>query len=214
MGTPGHDDPPSWNITINPRGRDKDEEDKIFSITPGPNKMLGASLSWLAADGEDEEQTDGIVATESIKLLEQFAKENKPFFLGVGFYKPHTPFVAPKKYFDMYPKEEIKIPFIPEGYFETLPEPAQKILTRWKAQNYLLKIWRVQLYRHIMQPSLLWMHKWEKFWKLWMNLDYGKIQLLFLPQIMDHEIQIYKTVCMFFLYEFFFCTRTRNEQRK
>jgi iduronate 2-sulfatase len=134
IGTPGHDDPPSWNITVNPRGRDKDEEDKIFSLTPG---MFGASLSWLAAGGEDEEQTDGIVATEAIKLLEKFAKESTPFFLGVGFYKPHTPYVAPKKYFDMYPKDKIIIPYTPEGYLETLPVPAQKILTRFEVQNNL-----------------------------------------------------------------------------
>ncbi|WP_321374844.1 sulfatase [uncultured Draconibacterium sp.] len=137
IGTPGHDDPPSWNITVNPRGRDKDEEDKIFSITPGSNKMLGASLSWLAADGEDEEQTDGIVATESIKLLKQFAKQDNPFFLGVGFYKPHTPYVAPKKYFEMYPKDDIQVPEVPEGYFETIPKPAKDLMRRWKAQNDL-----------------------------------------------------------------------------
>lgn len=134
IGTPGHDDPPSWNITVNPRGRDKDEEDKIFSLIPG---RFGATLSWMEAEGEDEEQTDGIVATEAIKLLEQFSKEDKPFFLGVGFYKPHTPYVAPRKYFDMYDKNDIIIPYTPEGYLETLPIPAREILARFPEQNNL-----------------------------------------------------------------------------
>ncbi len=53
----------SWTHTINPRGRDKDKEDKIFSLIPG---TFGATLSWLAAEGADEEQTDGKVATEAI----------------------------------------------------------------------------------------------------------------------------------------------------
>ncbi len=134
IGTPGHDDPPSWNIAVNPRGRDKDEEDQIFSLIPG---RFGATLSWLAAEGEDEEQTDGIVATEAINLLKQFARDDTPFFLGVGFYKPHTPFVAPKKYFHMYSKKDIIIPYTPEGYLETLPVPARELLTRFPEQNNL-----------------------------------------------------------------------------
>jgi iduronate 2-sulfatase len=131
IGTPGHDDPASWSHTINPRGRDKDEEDQIFSLVPG---SFGATLSWLAADGTDEEQTDGIAATEAIAQLEKHAASGEPFFLGLGFYKPHTPFVAPKRYFEMYPRELISVPEVPEGYLESLPEPAQRILTMRKAQ--------------------------------------------------------------------------------
>lgn len=131
IGTSGHDDPESWNFTINPRGRDKDEEDKIFTLVPG---SFGGTLSWLAAEGEDEEQTDGIAATEAIELLEKYAETKEPFFLGLGFYKPHTPYVAPKKYFDLYPRELIRIPEVPEGYLESLPLPAQKILTQRKEQ--------------------------------------------------------------------------------
>ena len=131
IGTDGHDDPASWDTKINPRGRDKEEEEKIFSLRPG---SFGATLSWLAAEGEDEEQTDGIVATESIRLLRQYAVAEEPFFLAVGFYKPHTPYVAPKKYFDLYDLSEITVPRIPEDYLDTLPEPARKSVTAFKPQ--------------------------------------------------------------------------------
>ena len=63
IGTPGHDDPASWNHTFNPKGRDKTEESKVFSLVPG---SYGGTLSWLAADGTDEEQTDGIAAAEAV----------------------------------------------------------------------------------------------------------------------------------------------------
>jgi uncharacterized sulfatase len=57
IGTEGLDDPLSWERTVNPRGRDKDDEDKIFTLTPTANgsARFGATLSWLAAEGKDEE---------------------------------------------------------------------------------------------------------------------------------------------------------------
>ena len=94
-------------------------------------------LSWLAADGIDDEQTDGIAATEAIKKLDNFAKRETPFFLAVGFYRPHTPFVAPKKYFDLYDQEKIEIPQVSSEYLETLPLPAVKsIRAKKKNENY------------------------------------------------------------------------------
>ncbi len=131
VGTNSHDDPASWQTRINPRGRDKDEEHLIFSLNPG---SFGATLSWLAADGTDEEQTDGMVATESIRLMKEYKAAGKPFFIGAGFYKPHTPYVAPKKYFDLYDPADIVIPEVPEGYLDTIPKPAQKTVTAFKNQ--------------------------------------------------------------------------------
>ncbi len=120
IGTDGFDDPPSWELTVNPKGRDKDEEDLIFNAEP--HRKISAALSWLAAEGEDEEQTDGMITTEAIKLMEE--KKDEPFFLGVGFFRPHTPYVAPRKYFDMYPLNEMRLPYAPEGDREDIPTAA------------------------------------------------------------------------------------------
>jgi len=131
IGTGGYDDPASWDHTINPRGRDKDEEARIFSLRPG---SFGGTLSWLAADGNDREQTDGIAATEAVNLLKKYAASKRPFFLAVGLYRPHTPYVSPKKYFAMYRPEKIDVPAVPRGYLDTLPRPARRSITRKKEQ--------------------------------------------------------------------------------
>jgi uncharacterized sulfatase len=120
IGTDGLDDPPSWEQVVNPKGRDVLEEAKI--INPTPQKPISAALSWLRAEGTDEEQTDGLIATEAIRLMEQHRA--KPFFLGVGFFRPHTPYVAPKKYFDLYPLEKIKLPFAPADDRADIPPAA------------------------------------------------------------------------------------------
>lgn len=132
IGTAGHDDPFSWDYTINPRGRDKDDEDKIFSVKPGE---FGGYMSWLAAEGTDEEQTDGIAANEAIRLISQYAKDDRRFFLAVGLFRPHTPYVAPKKYFDLHPIEKINLPAVPDDYMGSLPVPARESL-RKKKEHY------------------------------------------------------------------------------
>ncbi|MAJ97854.1 MAG: iduronate-2-sulfatase [Flavobacteriales bacterium] len=136
IGTSGNDDIYSWDQTVNPYGRDKIEEYKINTLKP---RRYGGTLSWLAADGKDEEQTDGIGASEAIKKLDDFAMNNTPFFLTVGFFRPHTPFVAPKKYFDLYDREKIEIPKISSDYLATLPEPAVKSIRAKKNQLNLEK---------------------------------------------------------------------------
>ncbi|MBT6852464.1 MAG: sulfatase, partial [Opitutae bacterium] len=120
IGTDGFDDPPSWQKTVNPKGRDKTDEHLVFNAEP--HRKISGALSWLAADGKDEEQTDGMIATEAIKLMEQ--KKGEPFFIAAGFFRPHTPYVAPKKYFDMYPLEDMRLPYAPKNDREDIPTAA------------------------------------------------------------------------------------------
>lgn len=132
IGSGGMDDPDSWDLAINPRGRDKDEEDQIHLLTRGTGTTLGFSMSWLDQNGNDEEQTDGQGASEAIRLLERFAREKRSFFLGTGFYRPHTPYVAPKKWFELYPKENIKLRNGPADDLNDIPPVALTI----KPSNY------------------------------------------------------------------------------
>ena len=121
IGEDGLDDPASWEETVNPRGRDKWEEDRIYTIDPVTGN-LGGTLSWMAQDGTDEEQTDGIGATAAIEILEQ--SRERPFFLAMGFYRPHTPYVAPKKYFFQYPLQLIRLPAEPLDDLVDIPPAA------------------------------------------------------------------------------------------
>jgi len=73
---------------------------------------------WESADCPDNQLTDGKTADKAIELLNEYHLKDQPFFLCVGFIRPHLPFVAPKKYFGLYPPERIRPadnPFAPEG---------------------------------------------------------------------------------------------------
>ncbi len=91
-------DPPSWVLQTNTF------PSTATGNTGTSNNMTGGKLSWCwwrAPDCEDEDLGDGAMARMAVEMLQQ--KRTEPFFLALGFRKPHDPFVAPKKYFDLYP---------------------------------------------------------------------------------------------------------------
>jgi iduronate 2-sulfatase len=126
IGTDGKDDAQSWEYKFNPIGRDKTEQSKIHLLTTGGyTNTIGFGMAWLDMDGPDEDQTDAKGVSETIRLLEQH--KDKPFFIGMGFFRPHTPWIAPKKYFDLYPPESITLPARDPASEKALPDIARNI---------------------------------------------------------------------------------------
>ncbi len=135
IGTDGADDPASWELQVNPAGVDRTEEHpKIFSLIPG---SFGGTLSWYASPKSDEHHTDGKIAADAEWVLERCAKQkDRPFFLAVGFYRPHTPYVSPKTpYFDLYPLE--KTPVVPVTEAERAQVPAAALTSSKREHSQL-----------------------------------------------------------------------------
>ncbi|MGV3659476.1 MAG: sulfatase [Prosthecobacter sp.] len=131
------DDPPSWSAPTtvgSPRAyftpQNIETARKIFARKSGKR---GAALdAWTEAsirigpteapDVADSELYDGKMAGSAIEVLREIQGQDKPFFLGVGFLKPHLPFVAPKKYWDLY--DPAKIQLAPNDFYPRDAPPA------------------------------------------------------------------------------------------
>jgi len=134
IGTDGHDDPASWELEMNPAGVDRLEEmPHIFTLTPG---QFGGTLSWYASPQGDARHTDGLLAADAEWVLERCARDkDRPFFLAVGFFRPHTPYVSPKKYFGLHPEKEMPVV---QGVKEDQADiPPAALMSRKKEQDKL-----------------------------------------------------------------------------
>ena len=86
-----------------------------------------------SADVEDHLYGDGELAGLATEKLAELAKSDTPFFFALGFYKPHLPFVAPKKYWDMYDEKTVKMP---SNYFPPKDAPPESIHTSGELRTY------------------------------------------------------------------------------
>ena len=84
------------------------ESHKQIKTTGSVGGISGPSFE--APDAPDHIYPDGMIAEEAIRQLRDFKNTEQPFFLAVGFLKPHLPFNAPKKYWDLYDFNSIKLP--------------------------------------------------------------------------------------------------------
>jgi len=85
-------------------------ESRAVAAKNARQSRRGRGPAWESADVPDDTYADGLVANKAIADLRRLADMDQPFFLAVGFFKPHLPFVAPKKYWDLYDRSEIRLP--------------------------------------------------------------------------------------------------------
>jgi iduronate 2-sulfatase len=85
-------------------------------LRPDPQRTIhyrlgyGGAFYVVRSDTDGAEQADHKAAAKAVELLEQRAKDRKPFFLAVGLVRPHVPFVAPASYFESYPPKKMQLP--------------------------------------------------------------------------------------------------------
>lgn len=130
VGHGNHEDPASWSVPhfqqnsiayILPQSRTNrslTREEALFANETDVAK-LPRGAAYESADVPDNAYPDGKIADEAVRRLQAAkAKPGEPFFLAVGFLKPHLPFCAPKKYWDLYDRTAFSIPSLrapPEG---------------------------------------------------------------------------------------------------
>ncbi len=112
--------PHSWDEMLFNPGKWGTGWNAFFGYADGENRQsLNRQVKpYEMADVPDTGYPDGLSAELAMERLRELAKNDKPFFLGVGFFKPHLPFNAPKKYWDLYDEEKIPLspnPNIPEN---------------------------------------------------------------------------------------------------
>jgi iduronate 2-sulfatase len=109
---------PHWDANIvhyaleeNRNANARSREAALFANKRGEEaKKLPRGPAWESADVPDNKYPDGLLAEEAIRRLKRAAKSpDTPFFIAVGFLKPHLPFCAPKKYWDMYNPASFKL---------------------------------------------------------------------------------------------------------
>ena len=130
--TPDHGDDKSWDAYYRYGPTEIGKQGEFRNMTDGELKWC----EWGATEGTDDDRPDGRIAAKAVEILK--TKREKPLFLAVGFHKPHDPFVAPKKYFDMYPLEDCDPPALPDDwmppYNHSLPGQTE-IFNRFSDQD-------------------------------------------------------------------------------
>ena len=124
-GDDGADDPASWTERFNSPGPEWKAPGTGETLENNPDgkkpAVGGNTFVVVEADGDDLVHSDGKTAVKAAELIEKHKDE--PFFLGVGFVRPHVPFVAPREYYEPFlPYEKMTLPEKLEGDWDDIPK--------------------------------------------------------------------------------------------
>lgn len=125
-GTDGADDPLSWSEKYNSKGPEWKAPGVGETLEGNPDGKKpvvgGNTFVVVEANGDDMVHSDGKTAAKAIELIKRFKGMDKPFFLGVGFVRPHVPFVAPKFYYPPFlPYDRMVLPEKVDGDWDDIP---------------------------------------------------------------------------------------------
>ncbi len=123
QGSAGGDDPDSWDYAYNVMGPETLSRGELELLSPKDLHYGSNFAKMMVPDSLDFTQTDYLAASQAIAILESRAasvaedaqnkvklKPDFPFFLSVGFVRPHVPLIAPESYFTPYPWQEVTLP--------------------------------------------------------------------------------------------------------
>ncbi|GGF26635.1 sulfatase [Echinicola rosea] len=135
-GSHGADDAASWQERFNSQGPEWKAEGEAELVQNNPYHTLerkgGNVMTIVKASGDDLAHSDGKTAEKASELLR--AHKGDPFFLAVGFVRPHVPFVAPKDYFEAYPYREMVLPPKVIGDWDDIPANGINYVTTVNAE--------------------------------------------------------------------------------
>lgn len=126
-GTAEHDDPLSWDETVNIQAPEQNAPGEKTEWSPLDTSSQ--TFTGVESTTGDLEHADGMAAEAAIEFLKR--NQDKPFFLGCGFVRPHVPLVAPSKYFDLYDRNAMVPPSVPEDDLNDVPG----IIREYKANS-------------------------------------------------------------------------------
>lgn len=110
------EDPRSWDIDI--------REDKTAKNPPAAQIVRKQGKGGVVLNARDEDTWDGFVARKAVSLLEETVRGGQAFFLAVGFRRPHSPYIAPEKYFSLYNPDALKPRSGPPEHLAKIPKIA------------------------------------------------------------------------------------------